>query len=264
MADTGGQPEITGSVLFFKRPEPLSNERHGRLGVKRSTAPLAFAREAHVVPVTVGEFAAAALSYPIIFAGDKKSPLVVMGLRAGANLFINDEGVLDADMYLPAFIRRYPFVFAQQNPELGENSGYVVCVDAGSDLVTDTPDMPFFENGKPTDFTNEAIEFLTNFEKQRVTTERLVSVLEEHDLFEEKTVNFQPRNADGSLGDPMKVADYYAVSTEKLNKLSPDALVSLRDSAALNAIYIHNVSLLNWKRVIDRAMRQQTPQPATV
>lgn len=253
MADTTPMKgELTGSVMFFKKPEPLSAERHGSLGLRRMDAPLAFAREAHVVPVTVGEFASAALSYPVIFATEKKTPLVVMGLRAGQNLYIDKAGALETDRYLPAFIRRYPFVLAENKGQ----DGFVVCVDAESDLVTSAPDVPFFQDGKPSDFTNDAIDFLKNFENQRQLTERLTALLDEHELFETKTVSYRPRNTDGSLADPVTLAEYFAVSMDKLNALPAETLVQLRDNGALNAIYVHNVSLLNWKMIVERALRQ--------
>jgi hypothetical protein len=62
--------QITGAVLFYKQPEPLSPELHGKLGVVQSDKPFKFAKEGHAVPLTVGEFPLAAVSGPIIFVGD--------------------------------------------------------------------------------------------------------------------------------------------------------------------------------------------------
>lgn len=250
--------EITGTVPFFKNPEPLSVERHGALGVQKSEADYRFVREVHVVPVTVGEFGPAALNYPIIFAGETKTPLVVMGLRSGENLFVDEQGRVDADAYVPAFVRRYPFVFAEDK----DNSRFVVCIDTESDFIVEGGEVALFENGQPTQFTNDAIEFLKTFEQQRQTTMQLVKLLEDHELFEEKDVTFQPRNPDGTEGDRVKVAEYYAASMEKLGALPAETLVQFRDSGALAAIYVHNISLLNWQRVLSRALRRNAPQSA--
>ena len=75
-------PEITGNVLFYNTPEPLNSERHAKLGLKNVGKPFGFAKTGHVVPVTLGEFGLAAMSYPIIFAGPEQTPLAVMGLKA--------------------------------------------------------------------------------------------------------------------------------------------------------------------------------------
>lgn len=257
MAEAPNQgPQLTGQVPFYKNPEPLSAERHANLGLRRSDTPLAFARETNVVPITVGEFGPAATCYPIIFAGPNRVPLVVMGLRSGTNLYIGDDGRIQDDMYLPAFVRRYPFVFAEVGAQENKPAdNLVVCIDTASDLVVDGGDVPFFEGGKPTDFTNDAIEFLKSFEQQRLSTERLSTLFTELDLFEEKTINFQPRPNGENAGEPFKIADYYAVSMDKLNALPADKFVELRDNGALSAAHAHHLSLLNWQRIIERAIR---------
>ena len=118
---TPAQPDtaqITGNVLFYSQPEPLSNDTHGKLGLKRMDRPFSFAAKSHVVPITVTEFPVAALSYPIIFAGDKHQPLAVMGVNADQNMFVKGDGSFEIGAYIPAYIRRYPFVLANdQNRE---------------------------------------------------------------------------------------------------------------------------------------------------
>ncbi len=261
MSDAPSPAQITGKVPFYKDPQPLSVERHAGLGIKRSNEPLAFARDAHIVPLTVGEFGQAALHYPVIFAGEKRSPLVVMGLRPGENLFISPDGRMEDGVYLPAFVRRYPFVFAESQSD----QGFVVCVDAGSDLVTDAPDIPFFEGKEPSQYTKDAIDFLKGYEQQRQLTNNLATMFEELGLFEEKSVTYQPRDAQGGLKDPVKIADYYAISIDKVNELSAQKLVELRNNGALAAIYAHNLSLLNWQRILERALKvsANSAAPAT-
>ena len=108
----GGQPELTGQVMFYKRPEPLSLEKHRNLGVKQVAAPFSFLKTAHAVPITVSEFGVAATCFPIIFVGPDKTPVAVMGVRQNENEYVDANGQPDPDTYLPAFARRYPFVFA--------------------------------------------------------------------------------------------------------------------------------------------------------
>lgn len=250
MADA---PSISGNLPFYKNPEPLNAEKHGKLGLKHTAQPLGFASNTHIVPITVGEFGASALCYPIIFAGNDKAPLAVMGLRQNENLYIKPDGQFDQEYYLPAFIRRYPFVFAEDK----ERGNFVVCVDTGSDLVTDKPDTPFFENGQPSEFTNNAIEFLKGFEGQRQSTQRFVEQLEELDLFETKDVMVQQQGAEGAQPEQVKVADYFGVSEEKLKALPADKLVELNQSGALKTIHVHLASLINWQRILARAAQSQ-------
>ena len=252
----GGQSPITGQVLFYKQPQPLSAENHGGLGVKQVAQPFAFLREAHAVPVTVTEFGVCAASYPIIFVGDDRTPVAVMGVRQGQNLFVDDSGYVVEDYYIPAFVRRYPFVFAADEA----SDRLLLCVDRAAPMVSNQPDVPFFENGQPNRFTNDAIEFCKEFERQRRATLDFVRMISAMDLFEQKTVAFQPRDPQGrEVGPQQKVADYWAISEERLNALSPDKYLELRNNGALGACYAHLVSLLNWSKVIQRAVR--TPPP---
>ena len=248
----GGQSPITGQVLFYKQPQPLSAETHGGLGVKQVAQPFAFLREAHAVPVTVTEFGVCAASYPIIFVGDERTPVAVMGVRQGQNLFVDANGMVVEDHYIPAFVRRYPFVFAADEA----SDRLLLCVDRAAPMVSNQPDVAFFENGQPSKFTNDAIEFYKEFERQRRATLDFVKMISSMDLFEQKTVVFQPRDPQGNeVGPQQKVADYWAISEEKLNALAPEKYLELRNNGALGACYAHMVSLLNWSKVIQRAVR---------
>lgn len=249
---TGGSAQLTGNVLFYKQPEPLNPEQHGALGVKQIPQPFGFLREAHAVPVTVTEFGMAAAAYPVIFVGEDRVPVAVMGVRQGQNLFVTADGQTEPDYYVPAFVRRYPFVFAADN----QSDRLLLCVDRGAPMVTEQPEVPFFENGQPSKFTNDAIEFCKEFERQRRATTEFAELLKRFDLFEQKSVAFQPRDQQGNpVGEQQKIADYWAVSEEKLNALSGEQYLELKNNGAIGAIYAHLISLLNWPRVIQRAVR---------
>ena len=60
---TQASSPLSGNVLFYSQPEPLSADVHGSLGVTPADKPYAFVAQTHVVPLTVTEFAPAALSY---------------------------------------------------------------------------------------------------------------------------------------------------------------------------------------------------------
>ncbi|GAB5457219.1 MAG: SapC family protein [Henriciella sp.] len=257
---TPQQPELSGNVLFYKSPQPLSPEQHAGLGVKQIDQPFGFLRTAHAIPVTVTEFGMGASAYPIIFVGDDRTPVAVMGVRQNENLFVRDDGTIEPDFYLPAFVRRYPFVFA--NDEGSDR--LLLCVDREAPMVTNQPTTPFFENGEATAFTNNAVEFCKEFERQRRATVEFTAMIAKFDLFEQKTVSFQPRDPQGNpVGEQQKIADYWAVDEEKLNNLSNEQFAELRANGALGAIYAHMISLLNWQRIIQRAVaKQPAPAPA--
>lgn len=252
-----GLGQITGNVLFYSQPEPLTPELHGKLGVKRMDGPFTFAKVGHAIPLTVGEFPLAAVTGPIIFVGDEKLPIAVMGLNAGENMFVRDNGMFEPGVYIPAYVRRYPFVFANDQA----NNQMVLCVDRKAEFIVEGGDMPFFENGQPSEYTKNCIEFCNNFEIERQRTLSFVQILKDLDLFEQKTANFTPMNPDGTPGEPQKIADYFGVSEDKLNKLPTEKLVELRDNGALSQIYAHMLSLVGWDRLIALAMARAPQEP---
>lgn len=253
-----GQPELSGEVLLYSKPEPLSKELHGNLGVVQVPAPFAFAATTHVAPLTVTEFAAAALSFPVIFVGSTYHPVAVLGLNQGENLFVDETGNWSYDAYVPGYVRRYPFVLAEDK----EAKRMVVCIDRDAPMISASPESAFFDKGEPSDWTKNAIEFCNNFETERQRTESFVDLLKELDLFETREATFQPSNPDGSpAGEPQRLAEYFAVSETKLAALPADKLVQLRDNGALAQIYAHLVSLVGWDRLILKALRRQAEQP---
>jgi hypothetical protein len=253
-----GLGQISGNVLFYSQPEPLTPELHGKLGVKRMDGPFAFARAGHAVPLTVGEFPLAGVTGPIIFVGDEKLPIAVMGLNAGENMFVQADGLFEPGVYIPAYVRRYPFVFA--NDEGAQQM--VLCIDRKAEFIVEGGDMPFFEaDGQPSDYTKNCIEFCNNFEMERQRTMSFVQLLKDLDLFEPKSATFTPTNPDGTAGEPQKIADYFGVSEEKVNALPADKLVELRDNGALPQIYAHLHSLVGWDRLIALALARAPQMP---
>jgi hypothetical protein len=257
---TAHQAELTGEALFYSAPEPLSKEAHAKLGIKNLENPYAFTARTHLVPLTVTEFGPAALCYPIIFIGADRTPVAVMGVNADENLFVDEKGGYAPDAYLPAYIRRYPFVLAND----AAAQRMVVCIDSKAPMISDHPDAAFFENGEPSAFTRGAIDFCNNFEQEAQRTLSFVNLLKEMDLFEEKTAAYTPPTGpDGRVPAPQTIATYQGVSEAKLAALSGEQLKTLASNGALTQIYAHLISLYGWDRLIVKAMlRPRTPVAA--
>ena len=252
-----GSGEITGNVLLYSRPEPLNATAHAKLGLAQVEQPFNFARSAAAIPIAVTEFGPGSLCFPIIFTGSDYQPLAIMSIRQNENLFITNNGFFDWDIYVPAYIRRYPFVLANDQ----SNEQLVVCIDRDAEAVKEGGEVPLFVNGEPSPFTQQAIEFCTNFEAERQRTTFFVDTLKAMDLFELKEAVFTPQNPDGTPGEQVKLADYFGVSEEKLNALPPEKLVELRDTGALQQIYAHLNSLLNWDKLVSKTMQKDANLP---
>jgi hypothetical protein len=259
MTDTTANAALSGNVLFYSQPEPLSVEVHGALGVNPVEQPYAFVGQANLVPLTVTEFAPAALSYPVIFVGESKQPVAVMGLRSDENLFVSQAGEFRQEAYIPAYVRRYPFVFANDDVQ----KRMILCVDRAAPFIVEGGSTPLFIDGKPSPYVEQAMEFCNNFEQERQRTEAFVKLLTDLDLLDTREAVFTPRNPDGKPGKVQKIAEYFAVSEDKLKALPAEKLAELRDNGALGQIYAHLVSLLGWDRLIAMAFQRAAATQAT-
>jgi hypothetical protein len=252
---------ITGAVLLYQSPEPLDLNRHAKLGLRRTPTPFGFAAKQHFIPINILEFGPTSISYPIIFAGETYTPLAVMGLKDGENIYLDAEGGYRVGYYIPAYLRRYPFVGAIDNAQ----QRVVICVDRASDLLTeDAPDFPLFENGETTAVTKAYVEMCGQFDADRTRTESFVALLRDMDLFESKQTTYTPRNADGSAGEAVLISEYFAVSETKLRELPAEKLIQLRDTGALSQIYAHLHSLFAWERLITESLARANSALDTV
>ncbi|HXQ12565.1 MAG TPA: SapC family protein [Caulobacteraceae bacterium] len=254
-----GASPVSGQVLFYSQPEPLDLSRHGNLGMMVTDRPFRFAAKQHFIPLHAGEFGPAAVSYPIIFAGADHAPLAVMGLSAGENMFISEDGLYRSGVYVPSFIRRYPFVGAKDD-QAGRT---IVCIDRASDLWVEGPaDVKLFENGQPSEFTKSCIEFCSQFDTDRAASDLFVKILTDLDLFETRQATFTPRLENNVLGEPQLVAEFFAVSEAKLKALPDTKFVELKENGALPLIYAHMTSLYGWERLISETLTRRAAQAA--
>jgi len=259
MAEETGVPatSITGNMLFYKQPELLNIKEHGNLGISPVTdQPFAFLRETQIVPLTVTEFVHAALNYPIIFAGDEKTPAAVMGIKQNSNSFVLDDGKMVEGIYIPAFIRRYPFASAKNNDDA---TSLMVCIDRSASMVTENPTSPFFDGDKLSETTEQAVEFVKAYDAESMGTVNFVAVMNELDLFDKEEIKVVAPGADGKVVE-QKMGDYIGLSEEKLLKLPADKIMELRDNGGLAAFYAHRLSQANWQRLLNMEMVRDIQQ----
>ena len=267
MTTASGDQQTLGKILFYRQLEPLSFEKHRALGVSQVANPFSFLADTHLVPLTVDEFGLAAVCYPIIFDTQTKTPLAVMGLRAGMNVFLGADGSLDPEVYLPAFARRYPFlpVLAPngqpQQDQAPEGDRVLVCIDRAAKMLSSSPEMPFFDGDKPSRFTQEAIQFCREFDLLGRRTQEFAKLMEQHDLFELTPLALPRAKPDGTPDEPVKIGEYLRISEQKLNALPKDVYLELRDKGVSAVMHAHLLSLGLWPKILSRAARIQAATP---
>ena len=149
--------------LFYNDLMPLNSRDHGTWKA-RVVDKAAWIGNQHAIPLTVDEFAQAQRHFPIVFsAGDMPVPLALMGLNEGVNVFFDEQGAQLDDAYVPAYIRRYPFLLAKLQPDAEEMS---LCFDPSSNLLGEFEDgQKLFADGQPSEHTKGLLGFCEQFEQ---------------------------------------------------------------------------------------------------
>ncbi len=236
-----------GELLFYNRPARLNRIEHAKL---RFT-PLAnfeFARKVTAVPLMAVEFPLACRQYPIIFVQSPEGVVgaqAVLSLAEGVNSFVDFKGRWTAT-YVPAFIRRYPFVLAEI-PDKPDD--FDVAFDEGSGCFHPKKGEPLFDDqGAPTAFLQAQIDFLKNFHAEHQRTRQVLETLKTDGLL----VPFNVDIVRGGDKAQFAVRNTLAVDEAKLAGLASEKVGAYLKSGMMAMIYAHLISLQSFLAIANR------------
>jgi len=234
--------------LFFKDLVPLSSVDHATWKTRPvESAP--WLNDQHAVPLTVDEFASAQRNYPIIFSsGEAPVPLALMGLNEGVNVFMGEDGRFTEQVYVPAYVRRYPFMLAKLRPDSDDLS---VCFDPTAGAIGDFEEGDaLFVDGEPSEATKQILGFCEQFEQAGQRTQAFMQELVANDLLMDGEMSVQP--------DPDKPPFVYRgfqmVNEDKLRELRGDQLRKMNQSGLLPLVHAHLFSMSVMRDVFARQM----------
>ena len=248
MASTA--PQNPNLPLLYRELVPISQQEHATWRYKPNDSGKFLSTE-HAVPVTVEEFAIVQRFYPIIFSsGDQPVPLALMGLNEGVNTFIDDDGKMIQDAYVPAYVRRYPFLLAKLRPDTDELS---LCVDPTSEAIGayDEGDM-IFDGDQPSEATKGILSFCEQFEQAGQRTGAFMEELKALDILMEGEVSIQT----DEQTPPFVYRGFQMVNEEKLRDLRGDQLRKMSQSGMLPLIHAHLFSLAIMREIFGRQVAQ--------
>lgn len=247
---------------LYRDPQLLdpANHRALRLG---ALSDFSITKGMHGVFITVTEMPQAALEFPLLFVhtGDRDatgrpaiSPIVLLGVSQSENLYV--DGTRWDARYIPAFIRRYPFLTATLR-----NAGATgVMIDRAWSGFSETEGEPLFEaDDKPAPALKRAMEFLEMFEAEAQRTRAFCARLVELELLKEM-------KADATLpdGTTLSVDGFLVVDDEKLAQLPDAQVIEMHRNGMSMLLHLHLASLTNMRPLLERKARRAQAAAAPV
>ena len=236
---------MTKQLLIYASAVPVSAARHAQISLEAGSD-FAFSAGINAVPLMAVEFQRAAAEYAIVFtqAGDEIMPSAVLGVRDDQNLYLAADRTWQAD-YIPAFIRRYPFVFSSS----ADGNTMTLCIDESHPGVNAAGrgERLFGADGKPTPFVEGVLKFLQEYQVQFERTRQFCRRIRDLGLLE-------PMQAQVTTpqGEKLALNGFLSVSREKLRALDGESLSALAKTDELELLYLQMHAMLNFNSVKDR------------
>lgn len=238
---------MSKQLLIYETPVPVSAARHADVSLEPS-GDYAFSAGVNAVPLMAMEFPLAAAEYAIVFtvAGDEVTPAVVLGVRDDQNLYLAPDRQWRAK-YVPAFIRRYPFVFSHS----GDGKTLTLCIDEKHPGVNreNRGERLFGDDAKPTVYVERVLKFLQEYQAQFERTRQFGRKVHELGLLDPMQAQVTTPS-----GEKLSLHGFHGVSREKLRALGGEALASLARTDELEMLYLQMHSMRNFVDVKDRLL----------
>lgn len=257
-------------VIFYEHPVPLNRNEHKDLRL-RGTGNVKFAMNTHSVPLTGAEFPLAARDLLIVFGGnavEEAGPIALLGLRQNENLFIDADGQWEANAYIPAFVRRYPFVLAEKpanadgSPQSEDLAVFLDDKFEGFGQVDG--DRLFNEDGSDGELLTNAVKFLGEFQQNIERTRWFMRQLVAHDLLEPRNVHLEKPGKDGVGPRSINLNGLFVVNEEKVRALDEKTALEFARNGVFGWIYAHLLSLSNIDRLTQRLERREQSEAANI
>lgn len=236
---------MTTQMLFYERVTPVNKVRHADWCIDNSAPRYEFARKVNSVPLTAIEIPHAAREYTIVFAGEGEAvvPVVILGVEGKENVYVDDDGSWNAS-YIPAFVRRYPFVFARSE----DGNTFTLCLDESWHGCNQEGrgERLFDDAGEKTPYVENVLKFLREYQNHFQLTQAYCRKLRELELLE-------PHQAQVTIGEKRhQLTGFMAVNRKKLKELPGDKLSELAATDELELTYTHLQSMNNFTSTLRR------------
>ncbi|RZV36050.1 MAG: multidrug transporter [Sphingomonadaceae bacterium] len=244
--------------LLYNDLMPLNTRDHSKFKTKPMDEAKWLSKH-HAIPLTVDEFVQAQRDFPIVFSsGENPLPLALMGLNEGVNTFVDENGKINEPVYLPAYIRRYPFLLAKLNKDSDDLS---LCFDptAGTVGEFDDGESLFDDDGSTTQATKNVLDFCEKFEEAGLRTKAFVDQIKAEGLLMDGEISIERTEFPGK---PYVYRGFQMVNQEKLQEVSAEKLEQWNKNGLMALVFAHLFSLDLMRNIFSRQVSQgRVPEP---
>ncbi len=256
--------------LFYKSPAPLHAEKHAKLGLKRNFG-FGFTKNVNAVPINMIEMAQICHYYPIAFSPDEHAtPVAILGLRDNENLFLDEKNQWEEGTYIPAYIRRYPFILS----EMPGNDKLTLCVDMDSKITeepkvtvtkmpdgtekTEGADQLFFDykdNKMPSLLSKNALKFCRSYHEAAMQTTEFSQALAKSGLLIDRAAQIPI-----GINKQIKFSGFRIIDEEKLAEMKDKDFLEWRKKGWLPFLYAHLFSGAQWQHLtylLNKRMKKE-------
>lgn len=235
---------MSTQLLFYKEAVPVSKQQHAAFSID-TTQDYSFASGVNSVPLTATEFPFAARDYVIVFAGQETPmPVAILGVQQDKNVFVSDDGHWQG-RYIPAFVRRYPFVFSSSE----DGSTFTLCVDKEFKGLNEEGrgEKLFDEAGEKTSYLERMLNFLQDYQLQFQRTQAFCKQLKELDLLETMQAQISMPS-----GNQQSLTGFQVINRDRLKALDGEKLAELAKTDALELAYLQIQSMNNFSVMVEQ------------
>ena len=230
--------------LFYKNPIPLDAKKHAGLSLKRDFG-FKFTEGVNAVPINMVEMPQISHFYPIAFSPDENAtPVAILGLRDNENLFVDAQHNWDMLTYIPAYIRRYPFIFS----EIPDSDQLTLCIDNSEDVIEEGDGQPFFdEEGAPSELSKSGLEFCKNYHTAAAQTLEFSRAVAKSGLLIDREAQI---NISGNRR--INFSGFRIIDEKKLAELDDKTFLEWREKGWLPFLYAQLFSGSQWQSLTRR------------
>lgn len=233
--------------MFHNNIVPINVELHGKLKFNRGTG-YGYTAGTATVPIGIGEFELAARSYPILFTdATPPLPVVLLGVRNGWNLFVNEMGAWMPGAYIPALVRAFPFALILDETNGTREFGF----EADAACISPTTGQPLFEDGKPASILNEAVAFCDACQADLKEAVSFGAALERTHILEPQSATI-----DVEGGGSVTIDGFRSIDRNRLAAVHDEVILAWRSRNWLLPLYAHLFSAANWVPFTELATSQ--------